>query len=185
MRRDELGDEQLLSRFLEGDERAFDLLVRRHEDMVFSLALRMTGDRSDALEASQEAFISAFRRAGSFRGEAAFSTWLYRIAANAAHDVMRRRRREFPSEDVPETPSDDPAGHIALRVDVAAALARLPEEYRDAVALHDLSGVAYDDIARITGAKLGTVKSRISRGRRMLAELLEPAGAREPSKETR
>ncbi|MGH2693443.1 MAG: sigma-70 family RNA polymerase sigma factor [Actinomycetota bacterium] len=185
MRLDALADEQLLSRFLEGDERAFELLVRRHEDLVFSLTFRMTGDRSDALEASQEAFISAFRRAGSFRGEAAFSTWLYRIAANAAHDVMRRRKREYPSEEVPETPADDPAGLVALRIDVAAALARLPEEYRDAVVLHDLGGVAYDDVARITGAKLGTVKSRISRGRRMLAELLEPTRAREPSKETR
>jgi len=185
LRRDELGDEHLLALFLDGDERSFELLVRRHEDMVFSLALRMTGDRSDALEASQEAFISAFRRAGSFRGEAAFSTWLYRIAANAAHDVMRRRKREYPSEEVPETPADDPAGGVALRVDIAAALARLPEEYRDAVTLHDLGGVAYDDIARLTGAKLGTVKSRISRGRRMLAEMLEPARAREPSKETR
>jgi RNA polymerase sigma-70 factor (ECF subfamily) len=186
LHRESAPDKQLLARFLDGDARAFDVLVRRHEDMVFSLALRMTGDRADALEASQEAFVAAFRRAQSFRGDAAFSTWLYRITVNAAHDVIRSRRRESPSEQIDERGGmEDPAGEVALRLDVASALARLPDEYREAVVLHDLGGVPYDDIARITGAKLGTVKSRISRGRRMLAEWLEPTGAREPSKEKR
>ncbi|HEY7876547.1 MAG TPA: sigma-70 family RNA polymerase sigma factor [Actinomycetota bacterium] len=171
-------DERLLADFVGGEARAFDELVTRHEDRLFSLALRMTGERSDALDATQDAFVAAFRRAGSFRGDAAVGTWLYRIAINATQDLLRKRARNV-TQDLDEPGHEQPApgerveDTVAARVDVARALASLPDEYRDAVVMHDLGGVPYDEIANLTGAPMGTVKSRISRGRRQLAELLE------------
>jgi RNA polymerase sigma-70 factor, ECF subfamily len=181
-------DEDLVRRFVGGDEDAFSELMRRHEDRVFAVAYRITGDRSEALDATQEAFISLFKRAKSFRGDSAFSTWLYRIGMNAAYDVMRKRRptgearpdltQELGSSGA--TAMEEAAG---IRSDVAGALAVLPAEYREAVVMHDLGGIPYDEIASITEVSLGTVKSRISRGRRRLAELLEPSYRPETSKD--
>lgn len=156
--------------------------MHRHEDRIFALALRMTGDRADALDATQDTFISAFKQAGRFRGESQFSTWLYRVGINACNDLLRKRSRTpRPSSD--EMPMGEPAGGqgvaegVALRIDIARALAQLPDDYREAVALHDLGGVPYEEIAEMTGVAIGTVKSRISRGRKRLAALLEqPAG---------
>jgi RNA polymerase sigma-70 factor, ECF subfamily len=181
-------DEDLLRRFVDGDEDAFSELMRRHEDRVFAVAYRITGDRSEALDATQEAFISLFKRAKSFRGDSAFSTWLYRIGMNAAYDVIRKRRptvearpdlsQELGSSGV--TAMEEAAG---IRSDVAGALAALPAEYREAVVMHDLGGIPYEEIATLTRVSLGTVKSRISRGRRRLAELLEPSYRPETSKD--
>jgi RNA polymerase sigma-70 factor (ECF subfamily) len=155
--------------------------VRRHEDRVFGIALRITGDRADALDATQDTFVSVFRQAGTFRAEAAFTTWLYRVAVNSCRDLLRRRRRlPEPTEELPERPRPGIATEdlVGLRLDLAAAIAQLPDEYRDAVLMHDLGALPYEEIAQATGVALGTVKSRISRGRRRLAELLEqPAGA--------
>lgn len=169
-------DEELLRRSTSGDGDAFAALMARHEDRIFGLALRITGDRSDALDATQDAFITVFRKARSFRGEAAFSTWLYRIAINACNDILRKRKRYVLVEDasIGRRPAGaDMSERAGDRIDVRRALAMLTPEYRDAVALHDLAGLPYEDVARITGTQLGTVKSRISRGRRRLAELLE------------
>jgi len=181
-----LSDEELLGRFVEGTKDAFAVLMRRHEDRVFGIALRMTGDRGDALDATQDAFIHAFRRARSFRGDAAFGTWLYRIAINSCHDVLRRRARApIPKEDLPEEPTgggDDE--RAAARIDLSAALALLQEDYRTAVVMHDLGGIPYEQIAHETGVSIGTVKSRISRGRRRLAALLEQTGGELPSQES-
>lgn len=173
----EARDEELLERHRAGDRRAFDELVRRHEDRIFALALKMTGQRADALDATQEAFVAAFKRAASFRGDAAFGTWLYRIAINACTDLLRRRARSpVAGEHEPaEQPRPDRPGLdelVGLRLELEQALAALSPEYREAVCLFDLGGVPYEEIARITGVSLGTVKSRISRGRRRLAELL-------------
>lgn len=168
-------DEELLSSFLHGDEPAFGELMSRHEQKVFAVALRITGTRSDALDATQEAFVTAFRRAESFRGEAAFGTWLFRIAINAAKDVVRKRK---PTEELPAEGGWISQGRVdeavALRLDLGAALRALPDEYREAVVMHDLGGIPYEQIAESTGVRIGTVKSRISRGRRRLAELMEP-----------
>src|SRR5918999_3142180 len=92
--RAEQRDEDLLRAFLEGDPSSFDELMRRHEQRIFALALRLTGDRADALDATQDAFIVAFRRAETFRGDAAFSTWLYRIGINACNDLLRKKRKQ-------------------------------------------------------------------------------------------
>jgi RNA polymerase sigma-70 factor, ECF subfamily len=177
---DKASDDDLVQRFVaDGEERAFAELMRRHENRVFAMAFRITGDRADALDAAQEAFISFFRRASSFRGESALSTWLYRIAMNAAYDVVRKRRpTPEPRQDLLEAPPDAVTGmedEVAMRSDITGALALLSPEYRYAVVMHDLGGLPYEEIATITEVSLGTVKSRISRGRRRLAELLEPS----------
>lgn len=184
--RDPFSDEDLLARAAAGDQSAFTALVRRHEDRVFGIAMRITGDRADALDATQDTFVSVFRQAGTFRAEAAFTTWLYRVAVNACRDLLRRRRRApEPIEEVPERPrpgigTEDVVG---LRLELARALAQLPEEYRDAVLMHDLGALPYEEIAQATGVALGTVKSRISRGRRRLAELLEQPATAPASKD--
>jgi RNA polymerase sigma-70 factor (ECF subfamily) len=181
-----LSDEQLLRQAAGGDQGSFSALVRRHEDRVFGIAIRITGDRADALDATQDTFVAVFRQAGSFRGDAAFTTWLYRVAVNACRDLLRKRRRlPEPSEELPErsSPGIGVEDAVNLRLDLAQALAQLPEDYREAVLMHDLGAIPYEEIARITGAALGTVKSRISRGRRRLAELLEQPGRAETSKD--
>jgi RNA polymerase sigma-70 factor (ECF subfamily) len=179
-------DEELLRAFLSGDASSFDELMRRHEQRIFALALRLTGDRADALDATQDAFVVAFRRAETFRGDAAFSTWLYRIGINACNDLLRKKRKQETLD--PETidsqmdrfaPADDPP----VRLDIVNALKQLPEEYRTPVVMHDLGGIPYEEIARLTSAQIGTVKSRISRGRRKLAALLEPGSVRDTSKD--
>jgi RNA polymerase sigma-70 factor (ECF subfamily) len=183
-------DEELLARFIAGNEQCFTDLMRRHEDRIFSLAYRMTGERADALDATQDAFIAAFRQARAFRGESAFGTWLYRIAINACRDLIRkRRRRESPDEDAAEGAEQVSARRledlVVERIDVAQALALLSDEYREAVVMHDLGGIPYEEIARLTETNLGTVKSRISRGRRKLAELLEHPERTATSKDLR
>jgi RNA polymerase sigma-70 factor, ECF subfamily len=172
-------DEALLEVFLKGREAAFTELVHRHEDRIFTLALKMMGNRADALDATQDTFILAFRQAGKFRGESAFGTWLYRIGINACRDLLRKRKRLPDPED--ELPEPDDKGYgsanveelVATRLDLKRALAELNDDYREAVCLHDLGGIPYEEIATITGVSVGTVKSRISRGRKRLGELLE------------
>ena len=170
----ERSDELLLRDFIGGDTDAFEILMKRHEDKIFALASRMTGNRHDALDATQEAFISAFRNARKFKGNSAFSTWLYRIAINSCTDLLRRKQRQVPVADIdvgrpPRTTTDD----IPLRMDLHRALEGLSPDHREAVIMHDIGGYPYEDIATITGVQLGTVKSRISRGRKKLAESLE------------
>jgi RNA polymerase sigma-70 factor, ECF subfamily len=172
----DLSDPELVTRFLEGDTEAFTTLTRRHEDKIFAIAWRITGDRSDALDATQDALITVYRKVGSWRGESAFSTWLYRIVVNATRDVMRKKgRAPIPEEEVtPRPSSDDVEGEVTTRLDVRRALMELPEDYREAVVMHDIGGIPYEEIAEATGVALGTVKSRISRGRKKLARSLEP-----------
>lgn len=180
----ERSDEVLIKDFVGGDSGAFEELMKRHEDKIFALASRMTGNRHDAMDATQDAFISAFRNARKFKGNSAFSTWLYRIAINACTDLLRRKQRQVPVADV-ETghPARTTTDDIPLRMDLREALGTLSPDHREAVVMHDVGGYPYEDIAAITGVQLGTVKSRISRGRKKLAESLEQGGLRESSKE--
>lgn len=181
---DELTDEQLIAAFTGGESAAFEELIRRHEQKIFGLCLRIMGDRSDAFDAAQEAFITAFRHLDSFRGDAAFGTWLYRVGINSCKDLLRKRSRiPLGSSETEVQAPDDPAAQVSMRVDIARALQELPEEYREAVVMHDLGGIPYEEIARLTNTRIGTVKSRISRGRRRLAELMELPATRATSKE--
>ena len=180
-------DAELIARVARGDQRAFGALVTRHEDKLFSVAYRVLGNRQDALDATQDAFLNAFRQAAKFRGESAFSTWLYRIGVNACNDLLRKKKRLVLTED-PEPPGDQARRtdeDAVVRVDLQRALASLQPEYREAVVMHDLGGVPYEEIARLTQTQIGTVKSRISRGRRRLAELLEQPGLGSTSKARR
>jgi RNA polymerase sigma-70 factor (ECF subfamily) len=186
----ERSDETLLAAHLRGDPLAFGELVSRHERRVYGLCLRMLGSREDAEDATQEAFLAALRKAASFRQAAAFSTWLYRIAVNAATDQARRRGRArlapLDPEDVGAVaaPGGDPGELVAVAVTVQAALAEVPEEFRVAVVLCDLYRVPYAEAAQILEVPVGTVKSRVFRGRLALAERLEGGGSQATARPT-
>ena len=188
---------ELLRRARSGDLDAFNVLVDLHQRLVYNLCLRMLGSRAHAEDAAQDAFLSAFRHIRSCQGDR-FRPWLLRIAANACTDELRRRGRRpaisldapSPLDDAPLDPPDPAAGpeteamRAEQRREIAAALLRLPEDQRLAVVLCDVHGLPYDEIAAATGASLGTVKSRIARGREKLRGLLTAQGtlgARAPS----
>lgn len=174
-----LSDEELIRRFVDrGLPEAVDVLLRRHQDRVFGLAFRILGNRADALDAAQEVFISVFRKAASFRHQSAFTTWLYRLTVNACTDLGRRRTRApLPAEAI-EVPVPDGIGRADDRMVIDRALRGLPVDQRLAVILRDLYGLSYEEVAEATGAAVGTVKSRIARGRAALGESL--ASPREP-----
>jgi RNA polymerase sigma-70 factor, ECF subfamily len=167
-----------------GDRAALDVLLNRHVDRVHAICRRIIGDPQDALDASQEALIAVARSIHRFDGRAAFTTWLYRVATNAALDELRRRqRRPTPTEAPPETvaPSTSAVDAVTDRIDIEAAIARIPEEYRAAVVLRDLVDLDYAQIAEALGLPSGTVRSRIARGRAALAlELGEPGNRTGP-----
>ncbi len=171
----------LLERFSQGDRSAFNALVRAHEDRVFSVCLRIMTDREAALDATQETFLTVFRKADRFTGKSAFSTWLYRVAVNTCYDLLRKekRRRADPLPDRHD-PADASAASgftsVEERPDLEKALAQLPEEFRAAVVLSDLEDLAVAEVARVLDVPTGTAKSRIFRGRRMLAEILGNPG---------
>ena len=175
--RDDADDEVLARRAADGDNGALDALLRNHIALVHGVCRRILGNPDDALDATQEALIAIARKIGSFDGRAKFSTWVYRVASNAALDEARRRaRRPVPLENLPEAGrrthgAATDAGSVD-RLDVDAALARLTPEYRAAVALRDLVGMDYAEIGDVLGIPPGTVRSRISRGRAALADLL-------------
>ena len=177
-------DESLLAAHLRGDPRAFGTLVTRHERRIYGLCLRILGNREDAEDAAQEAFLAALRKAASFRRAAAFSTWLYRIAVNAATDQARRRGRARMTTLDPEDagvaadPGADLGEAVTAAVAVQTALTKVPEEFRVAVVLCDLYRVPYADAAQILEVPVGTVKSRVFRGRAALAACL--AGSDDP-----
>lgn len=170
-------DVDLIDRYLKGDTGAFDQLMAAHEDRVFGICLRMLRDREAALDVTQETFLTVFRKADRYKAEAAFSTWLYRVTMNACYDYLRRTKRRradaLPEGHDPIDPrAGDPMESAEVRPDIEAALELLPEEFRSAVVLVDLQGLAIDQTAEILGVPSGTVKSRVYRGRRQLAELL-------------
>src|SRR5439155_14348570 len=187
---DDRPDAELIERYLRGDSAAFSALVRRHERRVYNLCYRMLGRDDDARDASQDAFLTALRKLSSFRGEAQFTTWMHRVAVNACYDVLRRKRREpmleAPrDEDAPEPPgpsSPDHADSAVTAVDVQRALVQVPQEFRAVLILHDVQDLAYEDIAEALGVPVGTVKSRLHRGRVALAKLLAAprTGPRDP-----
>ncbi len=170
-------DSELLARAAGGDHEAFTEVMRLHEDRVFSVCLRIMGDRARALDAVQDTFLTVFRKARQFKGKSAVGTWIYRIAVNTCYDQLRKAKRR-PSEPMPEyhdpadTMAQDEVEAAGIRPDIQAALARIPREFRAAVVLADMEGMPLPEIAEVLGVPVGTVKSRIFRARRQLAELL-------------
>jgi RNA polymerase sigma-70 factor (ECF subfamily) len=175
-----MDDTELLAAHVAGDRDAFNTLVERHRDRLWSVALRTTGDPEEAADALQDALISAYRRAGQFRGESAVTTWLHRIVVNASLDRLRRIRPTVP---LPEydvvTDGRDDIGQRVTQLAVLEALAELPPDQRDAVLAVDLEGYSVEEAAAMLNCPPGTIKSRCSRGRAKLAERL--ASLRNPS----
>lgn len=185
-------DQVLVAAAQAGDRRAMEQLLRHHHDRIHAVCRRITGNEADAADATQEALIAVVRGLPRFDGRSAFSTWVYRIATNASLDELRRRKRR------PSTlgHADDEDGHepadplsdtrfrqIGEREEIEQALRDLPEEFRLPVVLRDVADLDYNEIATTLGVPVGTVKSRISRGRSMLATALgnQPDGPERPS----
>jgi len=175
----------VVARAQRGDHAAFEALVRRHRDSVLGLARRMVGDPEGAQDVAQEAFVKAFRELHRFRGEAAFGTWLYRIALNEARVYLRtQRRRQVRWERQRDEAAREAASPQASAEDevademgpLAALLQELPEKQRGALALFYLQELSVEQIGQTVGAPSGTVKAWLSRGREKLRRLAEERG---------
>ena len=174
---------EIVARAAKGDRTAFTQLMEHYQGACYGLARRLLGDPDQAADATQDAFVHAYRAIGSYRG-GIFRSWLLRITANASYDILRRQQRRpasplpDPEEGAPELPdrfATDPhveAGRAEMYRHLELALAQLPEDQRTAVVLCDVYGMDYNEVAAMTRSALGTVKSRIHRGRLRLRELL-------------
>lgn len=178
----EWSDEDLLRAHVAGDTTAFSTLFERHRDKLWAVALRTVRNPTDSADALQDAMISAFRRAASFRGDSQVLTWLHRIVVNAGLDRLRRNkvRAADPLPDDPDhfarlAEADTAASQLLereVRADVASALAQINPDQRAALVLVDMEGYSVEEAARILGCAVGTIKSRCARGRARLAPLL-------------
>lgn len=176
-------DRSLVSAAQGGDRAALEQLLRRHYDRVHAICRRLTGSNADAEDAAQEAMIAVVRGLPRFDGRSAFGTWVYRIATNATLDELRRRKRRpalhVAGEDGTIPEDEDPLSHRHIdgaetRVDLDRALGRLPDEFRLPVVLRDVADFDYAEIATALDIPVGTVKSRIARGRALLTAALDP-----------
>jgi RNA polymerase sigma-70 factor (ECF subfamily) len=183
------GDLQLIEALRQGNELAYEQLLTRFQQPVYTLALRLLNDPSEACDVVQEVFLKVFRNIGNFRSQSSLKTWVYRITVNEAHNARRwyyrHRRREVELDGGPEETRDwkeiipdgsrspfdvvsDGEQHVMLE----AALERINPIFREAVVLRDIADLSYDEIAEVLNVSLGTVKSRILRGREALREEL-------------
>lgn len=183
---DSLSDNQLINQSVAGDVDAFDVLVRRYQDRLVHSLEHALGSRDDALDAAQQAFVSAWRGLGTFRQDAAFYSWLYRIAMNAA--ISARRRQRLPTTSlnthmeasgtspIDENIDTDPQRQLTSEEQVRLvqqALLQLPEEFRQPLVLKEMDGFSYEEISSLLNIPIGTVRSRIFRARRELTQRLE------------
>ncbi|TWD80569.1 RNA polymerase sigma-70 factor (ECF subfamily) [Kribbella amoyensis] len=178
---DQMDDHELLRLHVAGNPETFGFLVKRHRDRMWAVAIRTLGEPEEAADALQEAFISAFRRADSFRGDAKVTTWMHRIVVNACLDRIRRRQVRA-ADPLPEDEDraaelagpaeEDPAEVRERRLDVLNALKQLNTDQRSALVLVDMEGYSIEEAAAILGCAPGTVKSRCARGRAKLLPLL-------------
>lgn len=169
-----------------GDEAAFGQLVQKYQKRVYTLTVRMCPTPELAEEAAQEAFLSAWQGLPFFRGDSAFSTWLYRLASNACVDLLRKERRhqgtslddDAAGAEIPDTkPTPEEAAETKeLRAQIEAGLRQLSPEHRAVLILREIQQLNYEEIADVLSLDLGTVKSRISRGRRQLRDFLKEQG---------
>jgi RNA polymerase sigma-70 factor (ECF subfamily) len=192
-------DEELVEGYLGGRAEAFEELVRRHEGRVYAVCMRMLGREEDARDAAQDAFLQVLRKLSQFRGDAAFGTWLHRIAVNACYDQLRKKARQpvlhlavdddRGPEPEPGPPIPDHAEDVVGGIDVQRALLEVPVDFRAVLVLHDVQDLGYEEIAAILDVPVGTVKSRLHRGRIALGKAMglapsgEPGPAARPSEE--
>lgn len=185
----ELQEKAWIDAARDGDPLAFEQLIHLYEKRVFALTRRMCKNPADAEEAAQETFLAAWQGLKFFRGESSFSTWLYRLASNACVDLLRKEGRHQaaagPSlndeEVLLEIQDEAPSPHALaeqaeLKEQIEAGLASLPEEYREVLILREIHQQSYDEISEILSLDLGTVKSRINRGRKRLRKFLLESG---------
>lgn len=177
-------DEEVVAAWQSGDERAFDEVVDRFTRRVFGICHRYFGEATDAEEATQETFVTLYRRGSSFRGQSRFSTWLYRVATNVCHDIGRKRARRVdtvplderpggaPGEQTPSTDAEDALVAAELGAEITTALRGLDIDQRTAVVLRDVCGLGYEEVARRTDVAVGTAKSRVHRAHARLASEL-------------
>jgi RNA polymerase sigma-70 factor, ECF subfamily len=174
-------DEALARLAANGNAAAFDEIYSRHRSFVYTVALRMTGNAADAEDLTQESFISVLRRVGSFRGEALFTTWLYRIVINQVkmHFRYRSSRPEMQTsdEEIPErwqggVRRTDPAEQLIDRLAIEQAVRMLPTGFRSAFILHDIEGYTHEEAARLSAHTVGTSKSQLHRARASLRAVL-------------
>ncbi|MBW3603325.1 MAG: sigma-70 family RNA polymerase sigma factor [Actinobacteria bacterium] len=187
-------DQELVDRVRAGDDTAFDVLVDRHADHVYAICLRYFGDPHDAEDAMQAAFLACYRGLATFRGQAALSTWLYRVATNACHDLARRGRRQPRTVQLDDRRHGDHEPFDQATVDRLAAaelqpqlldaLAQLDADQRRAVLLRDVVGASYTEIADAQAVAVGTAKSRVHRAHARLAEILQPTRNQPPRRST-
>lgn len=182
-------DQQLVERAQQGDNRAFDLLVKKYQHKIIGLIGRYVHDHAEVHDVAQEAFIKAYRALGKFRAESAFYTWMYRIAINTAknHLVSRGRRPPGSDLDIVDAEIIDQSGRLSdietpeaamardqLKAAVFEAIESLPEDLRTAITLREFDGLSYEDIANVMDCPVGTVRSRIFRAREAVDKHIQP-----------
>ena len=181
-------DQELAARARDGDQDAFEQLVRDNEKRIYTLALRMTGSREDALDLAQDAFFQAWKALPTFQGESSFATWLYRLATNLCLDHLRAQKRRTQSMGPALSLADEENGPVQVadqqlqpqeaverserRRALERGLASLPDHHRQVLIMRELSGLSYQEIAQVLDLDLGTVKSRIARARLSLRKIL-------------
>lgn len=182
-----MNERELIARLQKRDEAAFEELIRQYEKKVYTLCFRMCGNSEDAEEAAQDAFLALWRGIDRFRQESSLSTWIYRLATNACIDTLRRRKKQSGSVslddeelfvdavDISPQPQET-VEHRETQKLLQEGLSALPEEYRKVLILREIEGLSYTEIAESASIELGTVKSRISRGRSLLRNFLSGNG---------
>ncbi len=187
-------DEELVALSIGGDVESFNQLVLRWERPIFALAYRVIGREEEARDVVQETFLRAFRGIGNFRGQAKFSSWVYRIALNLCRDWMRRERRnpilpspegvdviELAAEQGPVESIEDLVARNDMSKVVADLMTRLPEEQRTAIILKEYHGMTFQEIADLQGVPLSTVKTRLYQGLNVLRRHLQQQGKYDPA----
>ena len=184
-------EQELVTRAKAGDDEAFAQLMRDNEKRIYNLTLRMTGNPEDAMDLAQETFLNAWRGLKFFKGDSAFSTWVYRLASNACIDHLRRKKRRqdisapMPADDEDDSQPDIPDERFQpeqelerqeLRRAVAQGLEQLSEEHRQVLVMREINGLSYQEIADVLDLEAGTVKSRIARARNSLRKILVESG---------
>ena len=182
-----MDERELIARLQKRDEAAFEELIRQYEKKVYTLCFRMCGNSEDAEEAAQDAFLALWRGIDRFRQESSLSTWIYRLATNACIDTLRRRKKQSGSvslddeelfvDAVDTSPQpQETVEHREAQKLLQEGLSALPEEYRNILLLREVEGLSYSEISETLELELGTVKSRISRGRTLLRNFLSVSG---------
>lgn len=182
-----MDERELIARLQKRDEAAFEELIRQYEKKVYTLCFRMCDNSEDAEEAAQDAFLALWRGIDRFRQESSLSTWIYRLATNACIDTLRRRKKQSGSvslddeelfvDAVDTSPQpQETVEHREAQKLLQKGLSALPEEYRKVLILREIEGLSYTEIAESASIELGTVKSRISRGRSLLRNFLSGNG---------